>query len=93
MATEAGQDEEPVAGTSFSQPKENVDTHFTMAEQMQQMMGALMTEQIPEMGSRAWTVTAESENESVGDSLARGGQNKALELTVNSARGDWWSLI
>ena len=42
MATEAGQDEEPVAGTSFSQPKENVDTHLTMAEQMhqmQQMMG------------------------------------------------------
>ena len=53
MATEAGQDEEPVAGTSFSQHKENVDTHFTMAEQMQQMIGAFMTEQIPEMGSRA----------------------------------------
>ena len=32
-------------------------------------------------------MTAESENESVGDSLARGGLNKALELTVNSARG------
>ena len=45
MATEAGQDEEPAAGTSFSQPKENVDTHLTMAEQihqMQQMMGAIM---------------------------------------------------
>ena len=46
MATElAGQDEEPVAGTSFSQPKESVDTHLTMAEQMhqmQQMMGAIM---------------------------------------------------
>ena len=34
------------------------------------------------------TVAAESENESVGDSPARGGLNKALELTVNSARGE-----
>ena len=45
MATEAGQDEEPVASTSFSQPKESMDTHLTMAEQMhkmQQMMGAIM---------------------------------------------------
>ena len=45
MATEAGQDEEPVGGTSFSQPKENMDMHLTMAEQMhkmQQMIGAIM---------------------------------------------------
>ena len=34
MATEAEQDEEPVAGTSFSQPKENVDMHLMMTEQM-----------------------------------------------------------
>ena len=42
------------------------------------------------MGSRACeqTVAAESDNESVGDSPARGGLNKALELTVNSARGE-----
>ena len=33
-------------------------------------------------------MAAESENESVGDSPARGGLNKALELTVNSARGE-----
>ena len=33
------------------------------------------------------TVAAESENESVGDNPARGGLNKALELTVNSAKG------
>ena len=52
MATEAGQDEEPVAGTSFSQPMENVDMHLTMAEQMHKMIGG-HHEQIPEMGSRA----------------------------------------
>ena len=34
------------------------------------------------------SVAAESENKSVGDSPARGGINKALELTVNSARGE-----
>ena len=89
MATEAGQDEEPVAGTSFSQPKEKVDTHLMMAEQMHQMMGAIMNK-----FRRKWEaehdqiVAAESENESVGDSPARGGLNKALELTVNSARGE-----
>ena len=33
-------------------------------------------------------LAAESENESVGDSPARGRLNKALELTVNSARGE-----
>ena len=33
-------------------------------------------------------MAAESENESAGDSPARGGLNKALELTVNSARGE-----
>ena len=86
MVTEAGQDEEPVAGTSFSQPKENVDTHLTMAEQMhqmQQMIGAIMNK------FQKWEAEhdqTESENESVGDSPARGGLNKALELTVNSAR-------
>ena len=55
MATEAGQDEEPVAGTSFSQLKENMDMHLTMAEQMQQMAANDRGhhEQIPEMGSRA----------------------------------------
>ena len=34
------------------------------------------------------TVAAESENESVGHSPVRGGLNKALELTMNSARGE-----
>ena len=34
------------------------------------------------------TVAAESENVSVGDSPATGGLNTALELTVNSARGE-----
>ena len=55
MATEAGQDEEPAAGTSFSQLKENMDMHLTMAEQMQQMAANDRGhhEQIPEMGSRA----------------------------------------
>ena len=91
MATEAGQDEEPAAGTSFSQPKENVDTHLTMAEQMhqmQQMMGAIMNKFQKWEAENDQTVAAESENESVGDSPARGGLNKALELTVNSARGE-----
>ena len=87
MATEAGQDEEPLAGTSFSQPKENVDTHLTMAEQMQQMMGAIINKFQKWEAEHDQTVAAESENESVGDSPARGGLNKALELTVNSARG------
>ena len=86
MATEAaGQDEEPVAsGTSFFQPKENVDTHLTMAEQMhqmQQMMGAIMNKFQKWEAEHDQTVAAESENESVGDSPARGGLNKALELT------------
>ena len=91
MATEAGQDEEPVAGTSFSQPKESVDTHLTMAEQMhqlQQMMGAIMNKFQKWEAEHDQTVAAESENESVGDSPARGGLNKALELKVNSARGE-----
>ena len=91
MATEAGHDEEPVAGTSFSQPKENVDMHLTMAEQMhqmQQMMGAIMNKFQKWEAEHDQTVAAESENESVGDSPARGGLNKALELTVNSARGE-----
>ena len=91
MATEAGQDEEPVDGTSFSQPKENVDTHLTMAEQMhqmQQMMGAIMNKFQKWKAEHDQTVAAESENESVGDSPARGRLNKALELTVNSARGE-----
>ena len=91
MATEAGQDEEPAAGTSFSQPKENVDTHLTMAEQMhqmQQMMGAIMNKSQKWKAEHDQTVAAESENESVGDISARGGLNKALELTVNSARGE-----
>ena len=84
MATEAGQDEEPVDGTSFSQPKENVDTHLTMAEQMhqmQQMMGAILNKFQKWEAEHDQTVAAESENESVGDSPARGGLNKALELT------------
>jgi len=88
MATEAGQDEEPVAGTSFSQPKESVDTHLTMAEQMhemQQMMGAIMNKFQKWEAEHDQTVAAESENESVGDSPARGGLNKPLKLTVNSA--------
>ena len=84
MATEAGQDEEPAAGTSFSQPKENVDTHLTMAEQMHQMMWAIMNKFQKWEAEHDQTVAAESENESVGDSPARGGLNKALELTVNS---------
>ena len=91
MATQAGQDEEPAAGTSFSQPKENVDRHLTMAEQlhqMQQMMGAIMNKFQKWEAEHDQTVAAESENESVGDSPARGGLNKALELTVNSARGE-----
>ena len=91
MATEAGQDEEPVAGTSLSQPKESVDTHLTMAEQMhqmQQMMGAIINKFQKWEAEHDQTVAAESENESVGDSPARGGLNKALELTVNSARGE-----
>ena len=91
MATEAGQDEEPVASTSFSQPKENMDMHLTMAEQMhqmQQMMGAIMNKFQKWEAEHDQTVAAESENESVGDSPARGGLNKALELTVNSARGE-----
>ena len=70
MATEAGQDEEPAAGTSFSQPKENVDTHLTMAEQMhqmQQMMGAIMNKFQKWEAENDQTVAAESENESVGD--------------------------
>ena len=90
MATEAGQDEEPVDGTSFSLPKENVDTHLTVAEQMhqmQQMMGAIMNKSQKWKAEHDQTVAAESENESVSDSPARGGLNKALELTVNSARG------
>ena len=91
MATEAGQDEEPVAGTSFSQPKENMDMHLTMAEQMhqmQQMMGAIMNKFQKWGAEHDQSVAAESENKSVGDSPARGGLNKALELTVNSARGE-----
>ena len=91
MATEAGQDEEPVAGTSFSQPKENMDMHLTMAEQMQQMqqmMGAIMNKFQKWESEHEQTVAAESENESVGDNPARGGLNKALELTVNSTRGE-----
>ena len=91
MATEAGQDEEPVAGTSFSQPMENVDMHLTMAEQMhqmQQMMGAIMNKFQKWEAEHDQTVAAESENESVGDSPARCELNKALELTVNSARGE-----
>ena len=91
MATEAGHVEEPVAGTSFSQPKENVDMHLTMAEQMhqmQQMMGAIMNKFQKWEAEHDQTVAAESENGSVGDSPARGGLNKALELTVNSARGE-----
>ena len=53
MATEAGQDEEPAAGTSFSQPKENVDTHLTMRTDAPNAANdGGHHEQIPEMGSR-----------------------------------------
>ena len=68
-----------------------MDTHLTMAEQMhqmQQMMGAILNKFQKWEAEHDQTVAAESENESVGDSPARGGLNKALELTVNSARGE-----
>ena len=68
MATEAGQDEEPVASTSFSQPKENMDMHLTMAEQMhqmQQMMGAIMNKFQKWEAEHDQTVAAESETESL----------------------------
>ena len=64
---------------------------MTMVEQMhqmQQMMGAITNKFQKWEAEREQTVAAESENKSVGDSPARGGLNKALELTVNSARGE-----
>ena len=73
MATEAGQDEEPVAGTSFSQSKENLDMHLTMAEQMQQMIGAIMNKFQKWEAEHDQTVAAESETESVGDTLPGAG--------------------
>ena len=56
--------------------------------QMQQMMGAITNKFQKWEAEREQTVAAESENKSAGDSPARGGLNKALELIVNSARGE-----
>ena len=61
MATEAGQEKEPVAGTSFSQPTENKDIHLTMAEhQMQKMMGAIMNKFQKQEAQHEQTVAVES---------------------------------
>ena len=72
--------------------KENVDTHLTYgrtdAPKCSKWWGPLMNKFQKWEAENDQTVAAESENESVGDSPARGGLNKALELTVNSARGE-----
>ena len=66
-----------------------MDTNFTMAEQMhqmQEMMGAIMNKFQKWEAEHDQTVTAESENESVGDKSARGRLNKALDCELCQGR-------
>ena len=76
MATEAGQETEPVAGTSRAEVNEHLDTQSALVRQMnqmQQMMGTIMDKMQKWEASEQEQNAVESETESVDvDSPARG---------------------